>query len=242
VDPELEECQCEVRAEGYIWKKLRFPAASPPAEVILEDGSVLKGRVVSEAGLPIAEARIFVTVRRQEGGSSGFSGVGGAPKSTNSDGYFTVTVPSDRFLDVGASARGYLDSRVWIESLETGAEPTIVLKRPDGALTGRVVDPSGNPVTDFQVTVVSAAQSRFPPDRRPAGRGEFGVRPEFSTVGRFQHSEGLFSFPELPSGDLQIHVATVAGPGGLRKSQVVQIPKGGTADVLIQLEPGRGRR
>ncbi len=242
VDPEIDECQCEIRAEGYLWKAVSFQAASPPTEVVLEDGSILTGRVVSDSGQPIAEARIFVTVHREEGRSSGSFGVGGAPKTTNSDGYFTIALPSDRFLDVGASARGYLDSRIWIESLETGAERTIVLKKPEGALTGRVVDPSGNPVTDFQVNLISVVKAPFPQSRGPAARPGWGARPDFSTFGRFQQAEGLFSFPELPSGELQIHVSTVPGPEGLRKSQTVQIPKGATADVLIQLEPARQRR
>jgi len=230
LDPQIDQCRCELRAPSYLSEVVSFSTGSPPAEVILEDGPVVRGQVVNQSGAPIEGAKVSVQWSREEREFEGGFGTGG---NTDSTGHFAIPVSTDQSVNVVVSAQGYLDSRVSIEA-PNQPERTIILKRPEGALNGRVVDPSGNPVTEFQVTVMAIPTAPAP---RQRGRG---VRPEFSTSGMFQHREGWFSFPELPSGDLEIYVST-RGRRGMRKSQVVHLPQGMTAELLVQLEPAEER-
>ena len=230
IPPSVTRIECELTARNYQAKVVKISAAAPPAEVVLDDGWVLRGTVVSTSGQPLPGSRVIVGSFRSSGGRTDTQAEGQA--TTDGTGRFELAVSSDHFLRVFARRQGYLETRLWLENLDD-QELRIVLRPPDGALHGVVLNPSGKPATQFQIQLRQARTDlQSAPDFLSQARADI----LFSTAARFDDPAGRFEFPELPAGNLILRVSDVQGSPSLSKTQTVEVRRGVNAEIVIQLE------
>jgi len=230
IPPSVTRIECELTARNYRAKVVKISAAAPPAEVVLDDGWVLRGTVVSANGHPLPGSRVIVGSFRGPAGRAEAQAEGQV--TTDATGRFEIAVSSDRFLRVSARQQGHLETRLWLENLDE-QELRIVLRPPDGALHGVVLNPSGKPATQFQIQLRQAR-----PDL-PAGADSIShARADilFSTAARFDNPAGRFEFPELPAGKLVLRVSDVQGSESLSKTQTIEVRRGVNAEIVILLE------
>ncbi len=223
--------ECELTAANYQSKVVRMSPSAPPAEIILDDGWTLRGTVVSTSGQALPGARVSV-VRFVPSGEN-LDSKGEGQVTTDGNGRFEIGVSSDRYIRVSARRQGYLDTRVWIDSVSDENDLRIVMRPPDGALQGVVLDPSGSPATQFQIQLWQQPVE-IPADADQLSRAKADVL--FTTAARFEQQGGRFEFPELPAGALQLRVSGVQGDESLSKTQTVQIRRGVATEVVIRLD------
>ena len=121
---------------------------TPELTFKLEPGVVASGRVVDEAGKPIAGARIHTRMA----GALYF----GRPVRTDGEGRFRIDSLPRQGATVDIQARGHSPLRGY--ALDMAAETEIVLA-PSGAIAGKVLDhETGRPVAQFNVTLRAAEQ------------------------------------------------------------------------------------
>ena len=152
------------------------PLETADIDFTLERGGVIAGRITDGAGHPIAEAQIEVL---GTGPDSGYTdpdpaGIMGAGKGTSdSDGYYRVAgLPAGNYYvraDVRTewtvislwydNALSYLDAvpvRVEQGAEHSGIDFQIDIARPEGVISGRVIDLSGQPLQGASIQVESA--------------------------------------------------------------------------------------
>jgi len=223
--------ECELTAVNYRSKVVRMSPSAPPSEVILDDGWTLRGTVVSATGQALPGARVAVVRFVRSGENLDSKGEGQV--SADGNGRFEIGVSSDRYLRVSARRQGYLDTRVWIDSLNDEQDLQIVMRPPDGALHGVVLDPSGKPARQFQIQLWQRP-AEVPADADLLSRTKADVL--FTTAARFDQPGGRFEFPELPAGILQLRVSGQQGDESLSKTQTVQIRPGVATEVVIRFD------
>lgn len=204
------------RLEGYRQARHALPAAAP-AEVRLdaeleavEDTAAVSGVVESDRGRPVAAATVLLHSQRQ-----------GTRYQAVSDEYGRFSVPyvelgSDYQLRLLADGRFRDHTLSGLEVPAAGLWLEIALEPLEtGGLTGRMVDPTGQPVPGFRLWLLSSA----------------AVRAAVPVTG---DDAGFFSVEEAPAGPLVFD--TRAAPR-VTVSGIV-LPPGGRADVTLVLDSG----
>ena len=116
-----------------------------PLTLVLQPMGVLRGTVLDSHGAPIPRAGVYAYRR-------GDSDAHVPASDTDPDGVFEVKVAPGGTYDVYVRKGGFVEyTSIWRE----GDEKTITLS-PSGWVSGRVVGPNGQPITQF------AAQLGFP--------------------------------------------------------------------------------
>ncbi|MCB9896450.1 MAG: carboxypeptidase regulatory-like domain-containing protein [Planctomycetes bacterium] len=213
-------------------------------ERVLAAEGVVRGRVVDDAGRPLAGASV---VARWFGGPYGASErmpavVSSATHGTTTDveGRFTLGRLPRSAVTLGVSAPGFVATEVALDAGPQDAASTHEVRLQSGAtLAGCVVDPSGRPVADARVfaterpteyvghgCVLSGIDEA--PDRLPIEiRGH--ARPG-AVTGRTDAS-GHFALAGLPPG---AHAVTVYAFGdGLEPGAVRDVPPGSSGVTLV---------
>jgi hypothetical protein len=150
------------------------------------DTARFTGRVVEiGSNLPVAGARILL------GASPPFDTSPTPQAISDTDGRFTFgALPGGRYSVLALKA-GFIQAPSSTFELAPGQAldgPIVSIER-GGVITGRVVDPSGNPVTDSKVVVLQRAG----PDSRPRGPIYWPV-PRFSSAGGFSQTNDIGEF------------------------------------------------
>lgn len=123
----IRDTKATARADGYIPATVRVRDGK--ARIVLKPGVRITGRVVDEAGKPVAEARVWC----RDGSST----------ESVTDGGFEVLAPAEDEVRLGVRHPGYRSSETPIEL--PADEVVLVLKR--GAIvSGRVTFPNGRSV------------------------------------------------------------------------------------------------
>lgn len=187
-----------VKAAGHVGQVVPFEPGpeSEPGEVTisLEVGHKLSGRVVNEAGKPIAGARVNFGEQFWSFGES---------KRTDAEGKFAFdSLPKDVEIEVNAS--GYSE---FTDKLPLDTDEVIdVTLQPKGVLRGVAVNAkTEQPITNFNVRIT------FSPERKP-GDPSSGISSELVNPGQ-RHSSptGWFDIDNLTVG--QPFMVTVEAEG-----------------------------
>lgn len=176
---------------------VRFPSSSFDRARATQDRNAgpgtLEGRVLSfTTGEPIADAEI--TFARGGTISSAFTNMAGgfAFQASESGTYELVSVTAEGYLPF---APEWGHSPVRLEARRGYRIRDIIIHlRPVEELTGRVVDPSGQPAPGAEVEVISAPEGRsslasFPDRFTSDERGEFQVQAPLGAVLEARHPE-----------------------------------------------------
>ncbi|NVB79269.1 MAG: sigma-70 family RNA polymerase sigma factor [Kofleriaceae bacterium] len=199
--------------------------AKTGVELRLTSGAVVRGTVIDKAGKPVAGADVSVVAQ-------GF--VTWRPRRqafTDDSGTFTI----------GGLARRPVDVVAWHESGASAIVPADLTAEREkdlkivldvtGAITGTVVDKTGQPIGDAQVVAE--------PDWSggTADRAAFGVRGVQEAV---TDQGGAFTFPGLPDGSYRVRAARPgANEAALALSAgVVTRPNGAPVKIVV---PADGR-
>jgi len=163
--------------------------------ILLPEAVVIRGRVVDGAGEPVAGGDVRVrpaglwraswkpgrTVIRVEAGP---------------EGRFRIPARAAEMFELRAEAEGFAPTELRRERSEL-VDPLDIVLRPGAAITGRAVDPDGEPLEGVEVSVFEALESPFGragrEDREPARR---------STTG----TEGTFFAEHLPAGTFDVEL------------------------------------
>lgn len=183
--PETGPFKSTVSATGYKPKIILLDLSAPPAEVILEEGEVVIGRVVTESGEPIEGARVSVTgVDRGSFGSA----------ETDNVGRFSVVLPSLPVGRIRVVKDGFNEqSIVYSDTQPVPADLVIRLQRSNGGIYGRVIDDAFKPIRRFQIFLQDAS-------------AETGG-PRYSRD--FAGDQGLFSLGDIPEGIYSLTVRSL---------------------------------
>jgi protocatechuate 3,4-dioxygenase beta subunit len=134
------------------------PGRFPELRTVLHEDRVLRGRVLDEAGAPVAGARVLVVheelVRSRPQGSPGI-----AETATASDGSFKFEQMVAGRVALALSAAGHAPLRK--EGVELPQEGGVIdlgelVLEPEAVVEGRVVDPEGAPVEGARVVARAA--------------------------------------------------------------------------------------
>jgi beta-lactamase regulating signal transducer with metallopeptidase domain/uncharacterized GH25 family protein len=192
-----------VRARGFAPQRVQFtpgPAARPAeVGVQLEPGHRLKGRVVNEAGRPVAGVRVYFSA-----GNSPSGMFFGGSTNTDKQGRFQLdSLPPEAPFTFQAD--GY--SQIPDKKLPLDGDKEVVVRlKSQGIIKGRVVDAvTGKPLPRFNVSIT------FSPDRQP-DELVAGLYSSRTTPGEtFVSAKGQFVLKDLMVGmPLQVSV-TAAG-------------------------------
>jgi hypothetical protein len=189
-------------------------------DIVFEDGLVIAGVVLDEAGSPVEGAR--VTASRDSDLEARLFGVepDGAASETGSDGSFRLRGLDEGIYALFAGALGYKGGRN--VTVEAGAMDVVVTLKRAGAIAGAVVAGNGEPVLTFHVLTDTGDRSSR--ERR---------RSVSSTA------DGRFLVEDLSPGEYALTVSAE----GLKPGKVsrISVTVGETTDVgTIVL--GRGGR
>lgn len=125
-------------------------------EIALEKGLSISGRVVDAQQRPISETEVIARPKLSEGmvlkarAADAFRMYGSKAKA-DANGLFTLThLPAGEYL-VYAIKEGFQPPKEEPSPVSAGTRNLTIVLEPLGMLTGRVVDESGNPVSEFRV-------------------------------------------------------------------------------------------
>jgi protocatechuate 3,4-dioxygenase beta subunit len=207
-------------------------AGREPVTLLLPPTAAAAGRVVDEAGEPVAGAEI--SAGAVERGGFAFRGPGGAASArSGADGRFRLReLAAATRHTLHAEREGYGPGELEVPELEAGAvREGLVIVLPAGITAfGRVVDTAETPVAGAEVALRRAVRSSDPFEMFRS----HGVEPETATT----DAEGRFEIADLPAGRFDVSAAA----GGFAPLTVpgVELPAGGgRADLgTLLLEPG----
>ena len=212
VSPESKILRCEISAEGYLTRQVVIDPDLPPAEVVLQEGPLFTGTVLSESGYPLEGAEVNIPER---GGGR-----------TDGNGHFAIRLSHPLLSRIEISQAGYLpevkELNEDVSSLTSPLEVRLKPGREGGGIYGRVVDPDGDPVERFDMYV----------------RGLFSEGQSFSRS--FEDPAGIFAIFHLPPGDFRLTVQSRVGRRRLLEQRVdpVTVIKGQIyGELVIRLEP-----
>ncbi len=185
----MRRVQVLVRAPGFQARRVDVepgPADRPGrATIALEPGHRIRGRVVDEAGKPLAGVRIAY-----DEGANPFGD--GGTGTTDADGRFAFDDLPPK-CPFGFARAGYSDLQRDDLPLD-GPDVIEVRMAPAGVILGRAVDGSGAPLRSFRVRL------NHSPLRKP-GEPSAGLWSELVDPGQeFQSDDGRFQLGDLPVG------------------------------------------
>lgn len=193
---------------------------------------IVRGRVVDDEGLAVAEAKVWVTRRgglhvygRDQTVEPADLRLRLAARSGN-DGSFLMAYGADE-VQLAARKPGFGASFArLLAGLEAGG--TLVLARQHATIVGTARDEQGRPVAGVLVVVTPAGQDW----RRAPDGTRLGPRlPEF----RRSDAEGRFEFDDLPAGRHTVSASAIPYRGGRAE---VMVPAFGRVEVDLRLEGG----
>ncbi|MBK9385570.1 MAG: carboxypeptidase regulatory-like domain-containing protein [Planctomycetes bacterium] len=217
---DLPAGSCTVRSQLGGWLELELTAGEETrARFALEVGPTIAGRVIDDAGLPVADAEIWL-------GAEGHPMIGGVVAHSLSNGSFTLRTASDS-LCVGARKAGYRVSSVVDIDAHATAEVELVLTRGAAALVGRV-RAKGEPLAGAAIVVGSARHATI--DRDAEGRFRF----EASALEARSAADGWFAIEGLAPGTHELRVRAVGHAAWLATRELAL---GERATLEIELAP-----
>jgi hypothetical protein len=211
--------QCSVSASGFKTKTFALDPKDPPADVVLEEGDVFSGLVLTEAGTPLAGAQVNLI------GSGALRGPVSDRLSqgvvTDHDGRFSVHVSFAPVHQVRVKKEGYAEQNIVLETEPPAKMLEIRLQRADTGIFGRVVDEEGKPVHRFSLYFhYYAAQSAL------------GV------LRWFDNEEGAFFVADLNPGTCEMVVSTDSIPPQKAVLKQLEIKKGFYfGELLMKVSP-----
>jgi len=213
VPPESTRVDVEIRADGFLTRKVSFHPEHPPDQVILEQAGVFVGTVSTGSGRPLPGARIQVLDRRGE--------LDHLERVVTSDhrGMFFIPATFSGPTKLVVAKSGFVESVVEFEGSDGIDGTDIRLKNAEGGLYGRAVDRAGNPVAPFVAMI------------------HFQDPSQVEMARTFSNPEGVFAFPDLPAGTLTL---TLLSPGDQLSATIedLKIQEGRLyGDVIVTLEP-----
>lgn len=181
------------------------------ADVSLEVGLTIRGRVRDRAGLPVAGARV--------------RGLGGGPGmarplecESEADGAFVLAGLQEGTYELRIEAPGYAPVT---KHADAGAEKVDVVLSPGGSITGLVVDEAGRAVEAYNVRANAASERPF----------------EFETEKLVTAADGRFVLEDLAEGTYAVEVTAPERASSVVSG--VKVTAGSSADVgRIRLLPG----
>jgi protocatechuate 3,4-dioxygenase beta subunit len=216
-------------------------ASATPVQLELAAGRAVAGRVIDDAGAPLAD--VPVRIERD----SGAPGDDPLPTIVSSDhvGAFTAVVPAGTYR-LSAARPGYVLRRAPSVDAGASAEPVkTVLELVRGArVFGKVVDPHGGAAAGARVRCLASAiedltvQTGALPLAAEAAAMPSGVgRALGTTRGTVADRDGRFTIDDLIPGRYRVEVAH-GGAQPLRSDEFVLAP-GDRRDVgKLALQPG----
>jgi protocatechuate 3,4-dioxygenase beta subunit len=199
--------------------------------VVLQRGLSLAGVVKDQDGKPVPGAEVNLNQERTfqagRGGIQARFSVGGGPESrpratSGPDGRFEFRGLSAGDYGVSARKAGYSDAVAAQVKVAYGVEPVELVLEPGAAISGMVVDPSGQPAEGYFVQVRTRGETMGGP---PRGGPREPTGPD-----------GFFHIDGLTAGNpYELIVLGPDGPGPRKEG--VTAP----ADGIELVVPGRGR-
>lgn len=262
IPPETEGLVMRVQLEPFVPKRMHWKAAQIPAtyDVKLTHGLTVGGRVIDDAGQPVAGATVYLTSRREndrkiDRNAIESTGVGDRKLTTAADGtWHFAGMPQDfawgevsvLHPDYASNERGYAFYKI------RRVERDDLLKQADSVtldrgvvLHGTVVDEQGKPIAKAKVGVGSDRNgSNIVPDKITGDDGKFDlhVRPGekiILTARAAGHAPELTSF-EMSDGDKP--VTLTLGPAQTIRGRVVDDAGKPLAKAWVAFDTWRGCR
>ena len=225
--PGNEEVDCTVSAKGYKPNTFRLNPKMPPGEIILQDGDLCSGRVLSQSGIPIAGAKVAVIgsgpgTLKQGPGKLPLPPLGTSEGDAVTDlsGRFSIPVSNPPVTRITVTKRRYIEQRMSIDgNVPSGREIEIRLQPAGCGFFGRVVDAAGNPVPRFEIVLYEAS----------AILANHGYRRTFDNAG------GMFSITDVPAGIYDVAVKNLQSPPATLRLQGIEVRSGyWYGEILIQ--------
>jgi len=184
-------------------------------EFTLHPGQTMTGRVVDELGNGVEGARVEAIALRKEYSSNSIA-------FSDAGGYFLLEGLGTSFYRLHATADGYSDEIEPKVHVSTG-DVTLTMSRR-GGIQGQVTTLGGEPVTEFELVLMKAHESRD-----PVYMGDSR---------KFESPDGTFTFDNLDAGSYVLE-ARARGFADSR-SDVVVLEKDGPRFVPTQIRMGKG--
>jgi protocatechuate 3,4-dioxygenase beta subunit len=206
-----EEAGVLVQADGFRPTLVRIPVSADgaePAEIEIDRGAVLEGRVLDADGNPMAEASVSVHSNPSE------PFVGLRPAATDREGRYRLVGVSPGPHDVTVEAPGMAPKlRASIEIGDSG-DHDLDFRFPAGSeVSGQVVDDAGRPVPRARLTLV--------PDEGDV----------FETAARY---DGTFAIRSVPDGDFRLRVEA---PGFAQRQDELRVSGEPVPGLVLSLSP-----
>jgi hypothetical protein len=193
-------------------------------EVTLKPGGTARGRVLDDAGKPVAGVHVIAVMSSPELGACNPFWLSEAAVHTDAAGRFEVKgVPPGAHFDFLKD--GLSDLRN--QTLDLAKKDNVVTMQYGGAIFGRAVGADGKPIRDFRVLV------NFPHERRP-GDASGGYFAGYCGMGvRFTSPDGTFVLTGAGSGSVHRINVISEGHGEAVLDRVTAVP----ANRLKGVEP-----
>ncbi len=220
----------EARAAGFaprVVPGLEIPAGDGEQDlgtVLLQPGEALEGRVTDPQGQPVAEAEVRVAAAGRDPVFALFARQGETADAwTDVTGWFRVAdlVPGQP-VTVVVTRKGY--STAEVPGVKLPAEPLAVTLQPAIRVSGRVVDPGGEPVPRAQVMAFAERQRGGARAMRTGGRAQ-------------SDEEGRFVIEEVEPGTLRV-TATAEGRQPAELGGIAAPPGRDVEGLELVLAPG----
>jgi hypothetical protein len=168
-----------VKAPCYRDKTILLDPRSVPSEVVLDDGPVFYGRVVTAADDPVQGAKV-------DAGDS-------VVALTDPTGRFSLNVSSESHFWITVTKPGFMRRELSFDMRKpVPTDKKIVLNESEGGIFGRAIYDDGMPVTRFRMLVW----------RHEGSCGEGCERD-------FEGNDGVFSVTDLPVGTYDLEIGTL---------------------------------
>jgi hypothetical protein len=126
-----------LHAKGYKDKHVTLDPSSPSSVAVLEDTDFFSGRVLSESGMPISGAHVWIW--------------GSGSADTGSDGSFNLSVVDPPVKRIAITKSGYIERRLAFTDKPAWPGMDIQLQAAGPGVYGTISDESGDRVRRFEM-------------------------------------------------------------------------------------------